>query len=95
MARPEHLYVFCYDISKDSLRRRVAERLEDCMVRVQGSVFEGRLTRAAAERLASETAALIDAGDSLRAYAITAAGRRGCFVHGPGALMEDTGYWLL
>ena len=95
MARPEHLYVFCYDISRDKVRGRVADALEAVLVRVQGSVYEGRLTRDAARRLADQTGAMIETGDSLRVYAVTQAGLKASIVKGPQPLMQAEGYYLL
>lgn len=95
MARPEHLYVFCYDIVKDGIRAKVAKRLETDLVRVQDSVFEGRLTAAEAQGLATTTGAMIEDADSLRVYAVTAAGLKGSFVKGPRPLPEPQGYYIL
>jgi CRISPR-associated endonuclease Cas2 len=42
----EHVFVFCYDVASDKVRRRLADILEDKGTRVQKSVFEVRATRA-------------------------------------------------
>lgn len=62
------LHVFCYDVSSDKARRRIAGRLEDQGLRVQGSVFEVRIDRAGAARLARSLARHLGPGDSLRVY---------------------------
>jgi CRISPR-associated protein Cas2 len=74
VASPDHLYVLAYDIVRDSTRARVAALLENDLVRVQRSVFEGRMTPRAARRLAGKIGVLLAPGDSLRVYALTADG---------------------
>lgn len=95
MARPSHLFVVCYDVAKDSLRNRLATFLEARLVRVQRSVFEGRMTRVEARALARHAATFLEADDSLRVYCITEAGRRASHVHGPAPLPEAEDFWLL
>lgn len=95
MAGRELLMVFCYDVSRDSVRARVAALLEDELARVQQSVFEGRMTRDRAAELGRRVAALIGPGDSLRIYAVTAVGLRQSQVFGPQPLPEPHDYWLL
>jgi CRISPR-associated protein Cas2 len=67
----EHAYVFCYDISSDRGRGKVAEMLEHELVRVQKSVFEGRMTAKRARYIADKIATQLHIGDSLRVYALT------------------------
>lgn len=74
MAGTRHLVLIAYDISDNKDRTRVAAVLEAEMVRVQGSLFEGWMTRTAAQRLANEAALLIDACDSLRLYVVPRGG---------------------
>ncbi len=95
MARPEHLYVFAYDISSNRKRRRAANVLEDAMTRVQFSVFEGRLTSENAEQLSEQVARFLGPDDSLRAYCVTEAGRRASFVWGDPPISEQGDFWLL
>jgi len=95
MARPEHLFVFAYDIARDSPRARLAALLETCLDRVQDSVFEGRLTLAEARRLARLADPLVGPEDSLRIYAVTEAGRRASQVIGRGSLPEAHDFILL
>jgi CRISPR-associated protein Cas2 len=95
MARPEHIFVFCYDIRKDSVRRKVADMLEADLARVQFSVYEGRMTADHADWLGTRTGALLEDGDSLRVYAVTAAGLKASFVKGPHPLPEPEGYYIL
>lgn len=70
----QHLILMAYDISDNKDRTRVSDLLEGHMVRVQESLFEGWMTRDAAQRLASEASRLIDEGDSLRLYVIPRGG---------------------
>lgn len=70
----ERLYVFCYDVSDNKRRRRIARRLEDAAVRVQRSVFEARMTSRTAKRLCRRLSADLGPGDSLKVYAIGARG---------------------
>jgi len=96
MALREMMMVFSYDVSDNKRRRRVAKRLEDEMSRVQKSVFEARMSRTAAERLANEISALIEPGDSLRVYAVGDAGFARSAVYGASVPFEaPEGYWLI
>lgn len=96
MAAREMMMVFTYDVSDNKRRRRVARRLEDEMSRVQKSVFEARMSRNAADRLAREVAALIGPGDSLRVYAVGDAGYARSAVYGTSVPFEaPEGYWLM
>lgn len=70
----QHLILIAYDISDNKDRTRVSDLLEAHMVRVQESLFEGWMTRAAAQQLANEASRLIDEGDSLRLYIIPRGG---------------------
>jgi len=87
--------VFCYDIERDRTRARAARLLEARAVRVQKSVFEARLSSAEAGRLFDSVAAVLDADDSLRMYALSTSGLQRCRVHGGAPLPEDGDYWLL
>jgi CRISPR-associated protein Cas2 len=91
----ELLMVFSYDISGDRERRRVAKLLEKRLVRVQMSVFEGRMTRQAAHRLARRASRFLQTGDSLRVYAITMRGRDASLAFGPLPIAERQDFWLV
>jgi CRISPR-associated protein Cas2 len=67
----EHLFVFCYDVASEKVRRRMASFLEDKGTRVQKSVFEVRTTLARAEALLAQLAAERLHGDSVRMYCLT------------------------
>lgn len=95
MADRPMLMVIAYDVVRTKVRTRVARLLEDHAVRVQDSVFEARLTRAAADRLFRRLGGLIEDGDSLRMYAITAAGLERSRVEGGAPLPEDGDYWIV
>lgn len=94
MARPSHLFVFAYDVSRDAPRTRLAALLEDSLDRVQRSVFEGRLTLAEARALARKAALLLGPDDSLRVYAVTEAGRRASLAFGCAKLPEADDFLL-
>jgi len=95
MAETELTVVLCYDIERNKTRRRVSSFLEERLVRVQKSVFEGRLTMRRAHRLFDATAALLDEGDSLRLYVLTRAGLEKSRVQGGAPLPEDGSFLLL
>ena len=95
MSQREHTIVMCYDIADARLRRRVAAKLEARMVRVQRSVFEARMHLSAARALFGEIDMLLDDGDSLRMYVLTAAGLKRSTASGGAPLPEDGGWWLL
>lgn len=94
--RNEMLMVFVYDVSTNKARRKVAAVLEDGAARVQKSVFEARLSRAKAEKMAKLAAAHLKDGDSLRVYAVGESGLARSRVWGGGAPMEPKGgYWIV
>ncbi|WP_137177013.1 CRISPR-associated endonuclease Cas2 [Roseomonas sp. AR75] len=94
MARPDHLFVFAYDVARDTSRAKLATLLDESLDRVQLSVFEGRLSLAAARRLARRAEALLGPDDSLRVYAITEAGRRASMAFGRAQLPEAHDFLL-
>jgi CRISPR-associated protein Cas2 len=95
MPRAARLMVFCYDISADGARGRVAKRLEKVAVRVQKSVFEARMTAARAYRLGEELAGMLAAGDSLRVYAIDAGALRDSRAWGAPPLSTAQDCWIV
>ena len=95
MAQDDMLTVFCYDVSADKKRRRVAKLLEDIANRVQFSVFETRMGRREAEAVSQRVAAELGPGDSLRVYVIGKNGERRTHVYGDATpLMKDQAYWI-
>ncbi len=95
MAESEHTIVLCYDIVRPRTRRRVAGFLEERLVRVQQSVFEGRLTPTRAHRLFDIVADMTDPGDSLRLYVMTQEGLMKSRAHGGAPLPEEGEFLLL
>lgn len=91
----EMLYVFCYDVSDNRARRRIAKAMENQMVRVQNSVFEARMTDRAAEKLAKRAAVELDPGDSLKVYAVGGPGLRRCKTFGSGVTPQQGDFLLL
>ncbi len=89
------LMVFCYDISRQRIRARVSALLEAQAVRVQESVFEARLNQRAAEQLFNHAAALLDPGDGLRMYGISAAGLERSMAAGRAPIPDDADHWIL
>jgi CRISPR-associated protein Cas2 len=87
--------VYCYDIARPRTRARVAAALEREAVRVQDSVFEVRLTRRAADRLYGKLVDLLDEGDLLRMYSVSAAGLERCRSHGGAPIAEDGDFWIV
>lgn len=95
MADRVMLMVYCYDIVLAKTRARVAAQLEREAVRVQDSVFEVRLSERAADGLYRRLAGLLNEGDTLRMYAVSAAGRGRCRAHGGAPIAEDGAFWLV
>lgn len=96
MARGRFLTVFCYDVTLDSTRYRVARILEEVASRVQYSVFETRMTELQANTISQHIASLLGDGDSLRVYVVGRNGEKRTSVYGDGApIQTDEGYWLL
>jgi CRISPR-associated protein Cas2 len=95
MARPDHLFVFAYDVRRDGDRARLAMFLDRHLDRVQDSVFEGRLTAGEAHAIGAAAARLIGPDDSLRVYCVPEQGRRASRVYGAGVLAEADDLVLL
>ena len=95
MAERDLTVVFCYDVERAKTRRRVSSFLEDHLVRVQKSVFEGRLTRTEAHRIFDAVCRLLDLGDSLRMYVLNRDGLEKSRVWGGAPLPEDGEFFLL
>ena len=91
----EMTVVISYDVQSARLRRRVVKVLQAELARVQKSVFEGRLTRAAAEALYTRAEREIEDGDSLRMYVITAAGLESCRATGGVSLADASDCWVV
>lgn len=94
MARTLHTIVFCYDITRTNLRRRVAKLLEERMVRVQRSVFEARLHLDAANTMFEYLEAIIEEGDSIRMYVMQKNGLEKSRAAGGAPMAQDGQYWL-
>jgi CRISPR-associated protein Cas2 len=95
MSRPDHLFVFAYDVVKDNVRTRLADLLDEHADRVQDSVFEARMTAQAAEAIGARAARLLGPDDSLRVYCITQAGLPHCRAHGVGVPPEADDFLLV
>ena len=95
MPRTPHTIVICYDISRSKLRRKVAEFLEERMVRVQKSVFEARLHLEAANRIFDYLESMIEEGDGVRMYVIQKGGLEKSRSVGGAPIPEDGSFWLL
>ena len=91
----EHLMVFTYDVSDNRCRNKMASLLEDKLVRVQRSVFEGYLTTKETHKLSKKLSLLLDGSDSLRVYAVPRNGLKNCRTFGPLPLSEEADFWLL
>ena len=65
--------VYCYDVTDDKRRRRLADRMERFLIRVQKSVFEGSVDRKRLERIRKISRKEIDPStDSVRIYHLCA-----------------------
>jgi CRISPR-associated protein Cas2 len=95
MAPTHPLFVFAYDISRDRARARVAALLEDHAVRVQKSVFEGRMTERRAKGLATRIERHLAPGDSLRVYILHGAAAGQTMVFGATPPVETHEFYLL
>jgi CRISPR-associated protein Cas2 len=95
MASHSPIYVFCYDVAGDKVRRRVSAILEQHGVRVQESVFEVRADHRRAEAILRLIDREIDPGDSIRAYCLTEEGRLASLGLGGAPMPEREEFWLL
>ena len=87
--------VIAYDVESNNVRRRVAKLLQAELARVQKSVFEGRLTQAAADDLFSAVERELESGDRARLYVIHAAALGQCHASGGTPLPHDGAFWLV
>jgi CRISPR-associated protein Cas2 len=78
MASARHLILITYDVSDDRDRRKLSTFLEEHMTRVQGSVFEGWMTRREARKIARLGSALAGESESIRLYIIPRGGISAC-----------------
>lgn len=95
MAARGQLIVFTYDISRSSLRSRVAGVLELNGIRVQESVFESRMTARQAEALFAKLDLLLDPEDGLRMYVVPEDGRLLSRCSGGAPISSSENYILL
>lgn len=95
MARPDHLFVFAYDVQKDGARVKLAEWLEERATRVQRSVFEGRMSAVAARALADGARRFLGPDDGFRVYCVTEEGRAQSLAIGDPPLAEPAEFWIL
>lgn len=95
MTAQRKLRVFAYDISRDRNRERVAALLAEIAVRVQFSVFEGRVTDGELDRLMTRLEPCFEAGDSLRVYSIAEPQLAQCRRIGGPPFSERHDFWLL
>lgn len=95
MSEANQLLVFCYDVGRDSVRNRIADKLEEHGVRVQYSVFECRMTVSAGRKLLSRLDLLKDPDDGIRMYVIPEDGRRQSAVAGGAPIAEKSDFILL
>ncbi|WP_238258033.1 CRISPR-associated endonuclease Cas2 [Methylorubrum podarium] len=94
MSRTTFLFVFAYDVARDRARSRLHDMLAETLVRVQDSVFEGRLTPREADRLFERAAALIGPDDTLRLWAVGADGLARCRACGGPPVPEARAFHL-
>lgn len=94
MAR-EHIFIFCYDISCNRRRARIADILEKAGTRVQDSVFEVRLPQSRAAALLDRLGRLRESSDSVRMYCLTERGRQMSDTRGGAPVPEAQEFWLL
>lgn len=84
-----------YDISSDSVRRQVRERLKDFGTPVQYSVFECFLEPGQRAMLQRELSRLLEEDDSIRWYPLCRWCREKTVRQGCGAASGNPEYYLL
>jgi CRISPR-associated protein Cas2 len=95
MARPAHIFVFSYDVQKDSARVKLATLLDEHMNRVQKSVFEARMTANEARQLAAKATHYLGPDGSLRVWCVPETARTLCLAAGGPPLPEQADFWLV
>jgi len=95
MADARYVRVFAYDVANDRVRAKVAAALEEVAVRVQYSVFEGRLTQRQLNRVMRRIEPLFEQGDKLRVYTLSDRMLASCRGIGGAPLPERHDFWLL
>lgn len=90
------LFVVCYDISDDSTRNQMSERLLDFGVRIQESVFECVLDPYGYVRMMEslDKVAIADK-DRLRIYKVCQTCTESIRIYGPGEVTHDPDYYLV
>ncbi len=89
------VHVFTYDITSNKARSRVSKLLEEYGVRVQMSVFEVRLPRRSAQKLAERIVDQINPEDSLRVYALDSTTLKQSKAYGGPPISEEQDFWLI
>ena len=85
-----HLALISYDVSDNRDRAKLAGFLEEHMTRVQGSVFEGWMTRSEAKRIVRLASAIVGESESVRLYVIPRGAVSACQASGfPPAPCQD------
>ncbi|TVR81412.1 MAG: CRISPR-associated endonuclease Cas2 [Rhodospirillales bacterium] len=87
--------VFAYDVVSNRMRSKVADILEEVAVRVQLSVFEGRLTDRELDAVMARLQPLLTREDKLRVYTLPDGLLAACRRIGGAPLPEQQGFWLL
>ncbi len=90
------LTIISYDVPSDRRRTKLAHLLEDFGVRVQFSVFEGRLNDEDLERLRARVTKLIKPEeDQVRVYRICAECERKIELFGAGEVTVDPEVYIV
>ncbi|WP_237152171.1 CRISPR-associated endonuclease Cas2 [Oryzibacter oryziterrae] len=95
MSQTKVLAVFCYDVSKDHARNKLADLLETEAVRVQESVFEGWMSERRAHAIGEKAVRLIASDDSLRIYVLPLGSAMRTFTFGATPPVEADEFHLL
>lgn len=83
-------YVASYDSPSNKRRRKIMELCKDYLFHIQGSVFEGNLSRYKFNKLLERMKLLVDAkNDSLRIYVISESALNSTIVIGKPDLVRD------
>jgi CRISPR-associated protein Cas2 len=95
MSQAKHLVIFSYDVSRDSVRRKISKLLEEQGSRVQYSVFECRMTEAKGKLILRQLELVKDEHDSVRMYILDEFGRAASQQVGGAPISEKSEFWLL
>ncbi len=89
------LWIISYDVTNNRDRSKLAAHLEEYAIRVQGSVFELRSSKALADKIFLNACSMISPNENLRMYRVPPPMLKDCRNYGLGMEIEEESFILL